>query len=240
MPQSARENYQNMASAKLVLAAQTNGKKSRGPVTAEGKRRSAANSQKHGLYSRQIIFDSYTAEHFAALRASCIAEFRPATLTERILVEDFALASARRAWAERALNREVDRAYDALPEDTPEDARLARAYINLGEAFDLFGRMEGSFFRLATRSLNRLLQLRKKREKSGKRTLSQTKTPAIFMKNLADETDPDPDELASYGFLSTEIPTKRANRPAAPAPPPGQVDKRFEKTYNFPDQAQFL
>jgi len=228
-----------MASAKLVLAAQTNGKKSRGPVTAEGKRRSAANSQKHGLYGRQIIFDPYTAEHFAALRASCIAEFRPASLTERILVHDFALATARRAWAERALNREVDRAYDALPEDTPEDARLARAYINLGEAFDIFGRMEGSFFRLATRSLHRLVQLRKKRQKSGERTLFQTQNSPISLKNHDDETDPDPDELASYGFLSTEIPTKRANRSAVPAPPPGQVDKRFEKTYNSPDQVPF-
>ena len=207
-----------MTSAKLVLAAQTNGKKSRGPVTAEGKRHSAANSQKHGLYGRQIYFDPYTAKHFAALRTSCIAEFRPASLTERILVHNFALASARRAWAERALNREVDRAYDALPEDTPEDARLARAYINLGEAFDIFGRMEGSFFRLATRSLHRLVQLRKKRQKSGKRTLFQTQN-SRYLHEKSTTTKPTPTPT-NWLRMASFRPKYRRNEPIDPPFPP--------------------
>ncbi len=103
-----------MTSAKLVFAALTNAKRSRGP---EAQRNSATTSRIRGLCGRQISFYLETSEDIAALRASCIAEFRPANLTERILVEDFALATARRVWAERALNREVDRAYDALPEE---------------------------------------------------------------------------------------------------------------------------
>jgi len=59
-----------MTSARLVLAAQTNGKKSQGPKTPEGKRRPSANSRKHGLYSKTLHTD-----------AACEAEYHHLALS---------------------------------------------------------------------------------------------------------------------------------------------------------------
>jgi hypothetical protein len=59
------------------------------------------------------------------------------------------------------------------------------------------------------------------------------------MKNNTAQIDPDADELASYGFGPGVIPTKTTHSPTLTNPTPGQVDKRFKKTYNSPDQVPF-
>jgi hypothetical protein len=66
-----------MTSARLVLAAQTNGAKSRGPKTAEGKRRSAANSRTHGLCSAKITPDAEAESELRDLLPALIAEYNP-------------------------------------------------------------------------------------------------------------------------------------------------------------------
>jgi len=79
-----------MTSARLVLAAQTNGAKSRGPKTAEGKRRSSANSRRHGLYSAKITPDAECQAEFRQLLPALIEEYQPATTIERRIVESLA------------------------------------------------------------------------------------------------------------------------------------------------------
>ena len=46
-----------MTSRKQVEANRRNAKKSTGPNTADGKRRSAKNSIKHGLFANEIVLD---------------------------------------------------------------------------------------------------------------------------------------------------------------------------------------
>jgi hypothetical protein len=84
-----------MASAALVLAAQTKGQKRKGPATPEGKQKSAANSRKHGIFSKTIRTDEECERLVQCLRPPFLAEFRPASPFEKSQVEAMALSQAR-------------------------------------------------------------------------------------------------------------------------------------------------
>jgi len=71
-------------------ASRRNGARSCGPVTPEGKARSAANAMKHGLLARVLIPPGDIRDHHRLYRKvhhQLIAEFSPATFTQRSLVE---------------------------------------------------------------------------------------------------------------------------------------------------------
>src|SRR3954451_21969431 len=85
-----------------VEAARRNGALSRGPVTAEGKARSAGNALKHGLRSAEfgLLPDEDAAAweaHLAAVRAT----YRPEDPVEVHLVEGIAVAQWRELRADR-------------------------------------------------------------------------------------------------------------------------------------------
>src|SRR5581483_2849131 len=88
-------------SARLVRAAQTNGKKSRGPVTSAGKLKSSANSRTHGLYSKSLQPDAECETEYQHRLAALKAEFRPETPFARNLVETVARAVAQEHWVSR-------------------------------------------------------------------------------------------------------------------------------------------
>ncbi len=60
----------NLISDAAAHASRTNGAKSSGPATPEGKARSSQNAVKHGLHSKQILLPTESAEEFQALRDS--------------------------------------------------------------------------------------------------------------------------------------------------------------------------
>jgi hypothetical protein len=71
--------------------ARINGAKSHGPVTPEGKARSAANSRRHGL-TASVLLDGESDEHFQLLLADFMDHFQPQTGVETDLVEVMAIA----------------------------------------------------------------------------------------------------------------------------------------------------
>ncbi len=73
-------------------AARTNGARSRGPVSAEGKARSSRNAFRHGLCSPAILAPGEDPAAFAALLAELRAEHAPRTASEALLVERLAVA----------------------------------------------------------------------------------------------------------------------------------------------------
>ena len=79
-----------MRTEKQIEASRTNGRRSQGPVTAEGKRRSSQNALRHG---RSENFQTYLEEH--------IDRFQPADYVEMNVVEEMVSATWRlhRAWA---------------------------------------------------------------------------------------------------------------------------------------------
>jgi hypothetical protein len=81
-----------MSSLLKSETARTNGAKSRGPVTPEGKARSAAYSHRHGLASASILMDGESDELFQLLRAHFLNHFQPHNAVETDLVDVMAIA----------------------------------------------------------------------------------------------------------------------------------------------------
>ncbi len=73
-----------------VKASQTNGAKSHGPKTADGKRRSSMNSIKHGLLARRLAqYEGNACRDYEYERTlkGLREEFRPRTTSEHVMVE---------------------------------------------------------------------------------------------------------------------------------------------------------
>lgn len=76
-------------------AARANGAKSKGPVTPEGKARSAQNAIKHGVYAETVLLANESREAFGDLMESYIAKFQPADEAERKIVNRLVAATWR-------------------------------------------------------------------------------------------------------------------------------------------------
>jgi hypothetical protein len=85
-------------SAPLAKAesARRNGALARGPVTPEGKARSAMNATRHGLCARTMVSgDEGEVGELAALRAALLARWQPMGAAEAHLVEELVFAAWR-------------------------------------------------------------------------------------------------------------------------------------------------
>lgn len=105
-------------------AARANGARSRGPITAEGKARSAMNAFRHGLCSPAILAPGEDPAAFEALLAALRAEHRPTSASEDLLVQRLAatfwkLARCDRLEAELAACRPRPPVGRVYPDGTP-------------------------------------------------------------------------------------------------------------------------
>lgn len=144
-----------MTSAKLIRAAQTNGKKSHGPRTPKGKRRSAANSLQHGLYAKQLPFDPQCQRLALTLQHAYTNEFHPQSPHESHLIAAIAQAEAQHHWAERIAAQILDAAI----------AKEAQAAPTLPRSWDKAETLQYRYWRQS-------LQLRTRLRKSQERTES--------------------------------------------------------------------
>ena len=99
-----------MRSQKQIEASRENGAKSHGPVTEEGKAKSARNNTRHGLLAQAVVIIGESPESFTALLDKLIAEHQPQTMSEMIQVEKMAVAYWRqlRAWSAEKATHESD------------------------------------------------------------------------------------------------------------------------------------
>jgi hypothetical protein len=107
-----------MSTERQITASRTNGAKSRGPVTpdgklksvantaqstgprtSEGKARSSRNAVRHSLYAQSIVLTSESAEMFTEILAAYDAALRPADAIEQRYVETMASAE----WGRRRM-----------------------------------------------------------------------------------------------------------------------------------------
>jgi hypothetical protein len=166
-----------MTSAALALAARTNGKKSRGPKTPEGKGRSSANSHKHGLYAKTIHTDAECDAEYRRLFAALNTEFQPATPFAESLTHTIALALARSRWANRTIAAMVNAETEAHPNpEAPLLTRMFRSYESAAGPLDILHRLDRRFQREWTQALEHLEWMhRSATEKMKERTESEKK-----------------------------------------------------------------
>jgi len=124
-------------------ASRRNGARSRGPVTAEGKARSAANSLKHGLLAKLLSPPGDPREHdrlFRRIRKELLEEFKPATFTERAAVEKLAKLYLQSGRAEElieslqrpaCISQKDAEAYRKLQDDRRNIKHLKRVLLQL-------------------------------------------------------------------------------------------------------------
>ena len=67
-----------MRSERQILASRANGARSRGPVTAEGKRRSSRNAVSHGLLAEVVVLPGESQDAFCRLLTDYLKRFEPA------------------------------------------------------------------------------------------------------------------------------------------------------------------
>jgi hypothetical protein len=164
-----------MSSKRRRAASRANGKKSQGPVTPEGKARSAANATRHGLAAPGRLADSVclTIENraeFVQLHETFVAWHAPANPIEHLLVEEMAVARWRlqRAWVMETslLENQMDRMTDTLEKDyetMDEGTRLTLAFRDLSEqspSLTVLQRYESRLSRQFERCLKRLTAIR--------------------------------------------------------------------------------
>src|SRR5579872_297588 len=209
-----------------TLSAQTsriNGAKSHGPVTAEGKARSARNAIKHGLKSDMIVLEHEDRQAFEQLRESYMDDFHPANQSQADLVETMVAARWRmnRVFMiegqllekEMALHRkEVEKRFSVIE---PE-GHLACAFETLsqGKTLSLYLRYEAQINRTYERAFKQLQQLQSRqpekpsRDREGAEEIPNEPKPILIL------PDPRPSALIS----------DEQNEPEPPSPPESTPD----------------
>jgi hypothetical protein len=105
--------------------ARENGAKSRGPVTAEGKRRASMNALRHGLTAEvHLVLPREDEAAFLGLATGLLADLAPSDTLEACLVAQLAAAFWKAGRAERLESQ----AFQAGPEPDPDRLRLALRY----------------------------------------------------------------------------------------------------------------
>ncbi len=157
-------------------AARSNGAKSNGPVTPEGKQICALNSTRHGLRSEKtFVLDNESAEDFDEFRETIVQRFQPADKLELDLCLEMAHARWRlhRTWTiETAMmDNKMATQLETLQEkwtELDEATRLAEAWTTMGNgspALSLLHRYESRLRRIFERALQNLEHLQRQRKK---------------------------------------------------------------------------
>ena len=174
-----------MSSKRRKAASRANGKKSHGPVTPEGKARSAANTPpaRHGLASfspdraaHAVCLNNESRDEFLLLHDTLVTKHAPVTFTEHLTVHEMAVARWRmnRAWAMETalLDNQVDKMAKDLEteyEKTDGATRAALAFDALTKdspSLSVLLRYEARLTRQFDRCLTRLATLRNQRDEA--------------------------------------------------------------------------
>jgi hypothetical protein len=214
-------------------AARANGAKSRGPVTAAGKARSAGNSRRHGILSTHFTLGTEEHEVLSTLHQEYIEEWQPEGPTERDLVAEIALCRFRQsriavvevaAW-DLQMDKDVPEIESEFTEPPDNAVRTAIAFQNLANntrILDLTNRYETRFHRQFMRALNELKDLQDRRLGApGRRAPAP---PADTVLPNEPKPAPQPAPVPPVAALPNEpersaAPPKLPNEPNPPADP---------------------
>ena len=164
-----------MASQSKSDAARENGKKSRGPITPQGKKNSSRNALKHGLTAESVVLPAESEHDFEELLQAHFDIYKPANAVEMDLVQTMALARwrlRRIATLESSLfenelafcQKEIDEKFETIS----DLGRLAFVFEKQTTSLALLIRYESSLTRLHDRTYKHLKELQKLRNEPTK------------------------------------------------------------------------
>jgi len=151
-------------------AARTNGAKSNGPKTPEGKAISSANSLRHGSTAKAILLTNEEPANYHKLAEGYYTTLQPTNDVERDIIDEMVISKwlQRRDWSNEAalFDREMDRQTKDVNARFPKldhASRYALAFKALADeskAIQLFIRYETAHRRAYYNALETLLKLR--------------------------------------------------------------------------------
>ena len=149
-----------------------NGSKSRGPITPQGRERSALNAVTHGITAKTLILQNEDPDHFLEMMNSYVEYFQPENQIQIDLVTDLVAARwrLRRTWRYQTAMLDIE--MDAQAPDFEkrflthdEDMRGSMAWKSLADQGKGFGtalRYEIHLGRMYRRSLTELQKIAKR------------------------------------------------------------------------------
>jgi hypothetical protein len=159
-----------MRTAAQIQASRINGAKSRGPITAQGKKNSSMNALKHGLTARTVVLCNEDHSLFEQLQQNYIDALQPTTAFELDLIQHMAVDQwrIRRAWAIETAITDADMIENRHKDETenPEldqDLRLGLTHKRVAKDLNSVHLSEARFARSYDRALTQFLRLRKLR-----------------------------------------------------------------------------
>src|SRR5258708_8653591 len=160
-------------------ASRANGAKSRGPVTPEGRAKSARNSIRHGLRAKSIVLPTESKEEFQSLLDSYNVQFNPQTGVETELVEAMAVARWRlrrvctietNLLSHEMLRHagDIEEHFDEMDRYVDDDDSLTWGFKRLadsGQTLALLVRYEGALNRSYDKAFKQLYLLQSARDR---------------------------------------------------------------------------
>ncbi len=213
-----------MRTNRQIEASRTNGSKSRGPVTQEGKLASSRNALKHGALSSCVVLPGEYEQTFQSLAAQLFADLRPVDSTEEDLVEMMAVARWRRTrvWAMETscLAKQMKQEFQAAGDPGADPADVASAAFsslaNETRTLDLMNRYESRYDRQYFRSHRRLLELQDRRMRNEPDNppvpISGSVTPGLSAGNSSSAKRTQADEEGSERNAETTAPAAPHSR----------------------------
>jgi hypothetical protein len=161
--------------------------KKSGPKTEEGRRKSAANSTRHGILSNKaIVLQSESNDEFEDLKRRYYESLVPVGLIESELVDEMILAKWRQRRTITCETATIDNQMDIEAEklatttididDATRTAHAIQTLANESNDLALLSRYETRFHRMYHRALKQLLDLQDRRKRDGQPV--ETKKPA--------------------------------------------------------------
>jgi hypothetical protein len=151
-----------MATDKQIQANRANAKRSSGPRTVPGKRRSSLNALKLTIFAESCLLPTEDPKEFSAFARGLYADWNPVGTMERTLVE--LLIST--LWRSRRLQGVEAGLYEMYRIYKDVDGGLATAFVQDGLQVDSFGRLvkcESALERRLWRLIQQIERLQKKR-----------------------------------------------------------------------------
>ncbi len=186
-----------MSSKRKIDSARTNGAKSHGPVTEEGRKRSSMNALKHGLTAETVILVNEDEDEYNAVLEAYVHDLNPVGAVEMDLVVEMVNAK----WRQRRLCLMESDLFDGqINSQKPELKKAYRSYTlatehayafkTLTESGSLLSlsRLESRLERAYSHALKNLLQLQRLR-KAGVPASSEPTAAKIKVKNEPNPTN---------------------------------------------------